>query len=169
MTFSSARLSDEHDAAGFDCGNRVLDLWLQDQALRAERAGVSATTVWTPAGEQRVVAYHSIAPTLLRREQLPSPRIAAGCSEVPGFLLGRLALDSSLQGKRLGSQLLLDALEVVVAAGDRGGGRVIVVDAIDDVALAFYEHHDFVRVGDSRRLVMKISTARRALGRMDDR
>ena len=39
---------------------------------------------------------------------------------------------------------------------------MIVVDAIDAAAAAFYEHHDFVRVGESQ-LVMKVATARAAL------
>jgi hypothetical protein len=59
---------------------------------------------------------------------------------------------------------MLDALEVIVAAAEHSAGRVIVVDAIDENAAAFYERHDFIRVRGSRRLVMKVATARRALG-----
>ena len=164
MTYRSARLLGEHDVSQFDCGNDHLNAWLRDHALRAERAGVSATTVWTPADAPQVVAFHSIAPTLVRRDELPSRKLAGGYSSVPGYLLGRLALDRRLHGQRLGSQLLLDAIEVAVAAADRGGGRVLVVDAIDDAAISFYEHHDFIRVGGTNRLVMKIATARQALG-----
>lgn len=164
MIYRSARLNSEYDLAAFDCGNEVLNAWLREQALRAERAGVCATTVWTIPGDLQVIGFYSIAPTLLRRDELPSRRTAAGYSSVPGYLLGRLALDRPLHGKRLGSQLLLDALELIVHAAERGGGRVIVVDAIDDAAIGFYEHHGFVRVGDSDRLVMKIASARQAIG-----
>jgi hypothetical protein len=42
---------------------------------------------------------------------------------------------------------------------------VVLVDAIDDDARAFYEHHDFQPIPDQpRRLVMKLSTAAKALG-----
>lgn len=44
-------------------------------------------------------------------------------------------------------------------------GTVIVVDAIDDSALSFYEHHNFVRIEQTRRLVMNVATARHALRR----
>ncbi|MFO1511292.1 MAG: GNAT family N-acetyltransferase [Steroidobacteraceae bacterium] len=165
MTYRSARLTAEHDTAPFECGVAALDEWLREQALRAERAGISATTVWTRPGESRVLAFYAIAPTIVSREQLPAKGMAAGFSTIPGYLLGRLALDRALRGKGLGSQLLLDALDAIVEAADRGGGRVIVVDAIDDAAVAFYEHHDFVRVGDTRRLAMKITTARNAIDR----
>jgi hypothetical protein len=40
----------------------------------------------------------------------------------------------------------------------------VLVDAIDDSAREFYEHHDFVPLpGHDRRLVMKLSTAAKAL------
>lgn len=162
-TWRSSRLSEDHTTSEFDCGHESLDQWLAEQALRAERAGVSATTVWTPPGEQRVVAYYSITPTVVHRDELPSRAMAGGYTSVPGYLLGRLALDRQLHGQGHASQLLIDAIERIVSASDQGGGRVIVVDAINDAAGAFYEHHDFTRIPETKRLVMKIATARGAL------
>lgn len=119
--------------------------------------------MWT-AGDARVVAYYSIAPTQIVRGDLSRGQ-TGGFTVVPAYLLARLALDKSLQGQGLGSQLLIDALEVIVKASRRSGGRLIVVDAIDDAAVAFYRRHDFEPVkNDDRRLVMKIATARQALG-----
>jgi nucleotide-binding universal stress UspA family protein len=63
----------------------------------------------------------------------------------------------------LGSELLVDALERIVDAAHVGGGRLIVVDAIDDEAHAYYRRHDFVPVADTMRLYLKIATARAAL------
>jgi hypothetical protein len=40
-----------------------------------------------------------------------------------------------------------------------------VVDAINDQARSFYQHHDFQSLpGNDRRLVMELSTAAKALG-----
>jgi ribosomal protein S18 acetylase RimI-like enzyme len=91
--------------------------------------------------------------------------MTGGYSTVPGYLIGRLALHRELQGRGLGTQLLLDALEVIAAAAEHGAGRVIVVDAIDEHAAAFYERHDFMRVRGGMRLVMKVATARKELAR----
>lgn len=110
-----------------------------------------------------VVAYHAIAPTQLARCDLPSRSLSAGCSQVPGYLIARLAFDRSLQGEGLGTELLLDALERIVGAAAIAGGRLIAVDAIDERARAFYAHHDFRPVEGSSRLVMKVATARSAL------
>jgi len=57
-------------------------------------------------------------------------------------------------------------LDRSVTAADTASGRLIVVDAVDDTAAAFYRHHDFQPVRDNpHRLVIKVSTVRKALGR----
>lgn len=84
---------------------------------------------------------------------------------IPSILLARLALATSLQGEGWGSVLLVDALGVAVEAVRKVGGRLLVVDAIDDDAVGFYEHHGFSEVPENpRRLVMKASDAARTLG-----
>lgn len=160
----SQALTDDHDVSQFDSGNDSLDQWLQRDARRAHGAGISRTTVWTAANDRAVVAYHAIAPTQIARIDLPSRSLSGGYSQVPGYLIGRLALDKSLHGQGLGTQLLLDALERIVEAAERAGGRVILVDAIDDAAHRFYRHHDFHAIEKSNRLVMKLATAAAIVG-----
>jgi hypothetical protein len=88
--------------------------------------------------------------------------MAGGYSRIPGCLIARLAIDTSLRGQGHGEQLLLDAVGKAVAASEIGGGRHIVADAVDDEAQSFYEHYHFVPVRNrERRLVMKVCTRRR--------
>ena len=155
----SRPFTENHDVSHFGSGNQSLDRWLQRDALRAHRAGIARATVWTAPDDRTVVAYHAIAPTRIARIDLPSRSLSGGYSEIPSYLIGRLALDQSLHGQGLGTQLLLDALERIVDASDRAGGRMIIVDAIDDAALNFYAHHGFHPVEQSNRLVMKLTTA----------
>jgi len=113
------------------------------------------------------MAYYSIAPTRVTREEL-SRSLAGGESAVPAYLLARLALDSSLHGHGLGGELLFDALDALVDAADRAGGRLIVVDAIDERAASFYQRYGFTPVkGNPHRLVIKVETVRRALNKPD--
>lgn len=80
-------------------------------------------------------------------------------------MIARLAIDRALRGQGYGEQLLLDALGKAVAASEIGGGRLIVVDALDAEAQSFYEHYHFVPVRNrERRLVMEVSPAAKALG-----
>ncbi len=165
----SASLTEEHDLAHFDCGNAALNDWLRNQALRSQQANTARTYVWTVPGDPVVVAYYSVAPTQILRAELSGGQ-AGGYSVVPAYLLARLALDRTLHGQGLGAEVLVDALQVMVTAASVGGGRLIVVDAIDDPAAKFYRHHDFQPVkGNPNRLVMKVSTARKALGAMSFR
>jgi len=59
-------------------------------------------------------------------------------------LFARLALSRHLIGGGLGGQLLLDALETVAAAANLAGGRLVVVDAINERPMAS------ARTSDSR-------------------
>jgi hypothetical protein len=54
------------------------------------------------------------------------------------------------------------ALDAITVAG----GRLIIVDAIDEEAAGFYQHYGFVAVRERpQRLFLKASTAAKALGR----
>lgn len=158
----SCGLSRAHDLAAFDCGVDGLNAWLRDHAIRAQEADTARTYVWTDDGP--VVAYFSIAPTEVVREEVTRGQ-SGGYSVIPGYLLARLALDRSLRGQGLGTELLLDAVGRIMGAAEAGGGRLIVVDALDDAAAKFYRYHDFHPVKQNPlRLVLKIATARQVLG-----
>ncbi|MGL5927533.1 MAG: GNAT family N-acetyltransferase [Dermatophilaceae bacterium] len=163
--YRSAALTAEHDTAGFDCGVPMLNTWLVEQAVRAQLAGTARTFVWVTAHQpDRVWAYYSLAPTELARDEL-SRRQSSGYSTIPGYLLAQLAVCTELRGRGYGAQLLVDALTRAARAAEVGGGRLVVVDAIDDVAAGFYRHHDFTPVkGNPHRLVLTMATVHHLLG-----
>ena len=159
----ASRLAADHDTSAFDSGQPALDQWLRREALRAQQQDVARTYVWTAPDSPVVVAYYSLCPTQVAAASV-SRSVAGGHSVVPGILLARLAVHRDLQGRGLGSQLLRDALEVCVASSRIGAGRLIVVDPIDAAARAFYLHHNFIDTRAGDRMVMKMATARNALG-----
>ena len=158
-----APLSEQHDVAGFTSGRPPLDAWLRDQALRAQRAGTARTWVWLQGDPARVVAHYSLAPTTVARDGLPR-RATGGYSSVPAYLLARLALDVELQGAGRGARLLWEALSQVLRAAGVAGGRLVVVDALDDQAAAFYQHHGFLPVGGTGRLFLPLDRVAASLG-----
>lgn len=164
--FVSTRLARSHEVEAFTCGKTALDDWLKSSAVRAQEAGTARTYVWTDGDAERVWAYYAIAPTeIVRADDGLSRKLAAGYSRIPGYLIARLAVDQSLQGRGLGEQLLIDAISRVVAATETGGGRLIVVDALDDDAAQFYLGYGFVAVRNrEHRLVMTVATAKAAFG-----
>jgi GNAT superfamily N-acetyltransferase len=162
--FVSETLADHHLLDQFSFGSDALDIWLQHHARHAQSMRTARTFVWH-AGDQVVVAYFSLAAHLVVRSDLP-PKVGRGLPDaIPAVLLARLALDRSLHGQGLGGELLLDALSRAVAASGVAAARLVVVDAIDEAAAAFYEHHGFIAVpGNRQRLVQKIGDIAAALG-----
>jgi GNAT superfamily N-acetyltransferase len=157
-------LDASHDLSLFRSGNALLDEWLHEHARAA--TGHGTRTFVVVDNDDRVVGYFSVVPHLIRREDAPG-RIGRGAPrEIPAILLAKLALSEELQGRGLGGELLVLALELVLDAAAVAGGKVVVVDAVDSGAAAFYEHHDFVPLPNRPdRLIMKLSTVAGALGR----
>ena len=154
----------DDDLERFDCGVVALDDWLASHAQRSHEQGVVRVYVWADeAAPELVIAYVAIQPTQVAASDLSRSQ-SGGDSTVPGYLIAKLALDRTLQGTGLGAELLVRSLETCVAAAKVGGGRIIVVDPIDEAARDFYLHHDFVPTKADGRLVMKVATAEAALG-----
>ena len=63
---------------------------------------------------------------------------------IPLTILGRLAVDTSWQGKGLGVALLQDAVLLTRQAAAIVGMRGLLAHALSARAKAFYEHHGFV-------------------------
>lgn len=149
----------------FTCGNAALDAWLRDTAQRAHKAGsVRVRLLWSLETYQ-LAGYYAVCPTEVRRDELPlSSKVRGGSSTVAGFMLAKLAIATDAQGHGLGRDLLVDALEHICEAAELAGGRIVVVDPIDESAAAFYGKYGFQRVRDHTRMIMLVQDARRSLG-----
>lgn len=165
--FTSAALDlAAHDVSGFDCGEADLDSWLREHAATAARARVARTFVWTDAGSSRVVAYYALSAHAVPRVDAPS-RISRGVPDpVPAALIAKLAIDSSLHGRRLGDVLLADALNRIIVASQSGPAvRAIVVDAATDRGRALYARFGFVAApGRDDRMIVRAETIAKGLG-----
>ncbi|MBO9555854.1 GNAT family N-acetyltransferase [Cellulomonas sp.] len=153
------------DVDAFTCGNPTLDAWLQDSAKRMQKAGTVRVTLVRRADDSALVGYYAICPTEVRRDEyVLSSRVRAAVSVVPGFMLAKLAVASAAQGAGLGRDLLVDALGTICDAAEMAGGRIVVVDPIDERAAGFYSKYGFTTIGGSGRMYMLIQDARRSLG-----
>lgn len=163
MTYHVEPLGDDHDLVGFHSGNIELDDWLRDHARTSTGQGTRTYVVLD--GDEKVIGYFAIAPHTIDRDALSTKTGRGAPRHIPAILLAKLALADELHGQRLGSELLVVALDTIVEAARRAGGKFVVVDAIDDNAAAFYDHHEFEPTPDNpHRLVRKLSTIARALG-----
>lgn len=148
MELISEPLNDQHILRYFSCGNDSLDRWLRESALRGHIQDTGRTWV-IHDGDGVVLGYYTLAGHVLHREALSRSQGRSLPADVPAILLAKLAVDISLRGQGVGRDLLLDALERCVAAGDLVAARYVVVDAIDDHAASFYEKYGFKRIPDT--------------------
>jgi GNAT superfamily N-acetyltransferase len=156
-------LGADHDLTGFDCGRAELNAWLVDHALASQKADLART--YLALSDTRIVGYLSLTTGSIRREAA-SKRYARGMPghSIPTILIARLAVDRRDQRQRIGSRLLAEALRLAVLASDTVAARLVVVDAIDDDAAAFYRRWGFIDVPeDPHRLFRKISDIRKTL------
>ena len=152
-------LGAQHDRTQFKCGVAALDGYLRTQATQDARRRASACYVAVQDETNAVAGYYTLAAGSVPLTGLPeslSKRLPRHPS-VPVARVGRLAIDQSFQGSRLGAALLADAAlralrsEVAVFA--------LVVDAKDDAAVAFYRHHGFEMYGGQpKQLIVSLAS-----------
>jgi len=140
------RLRADHDVSAFANGKHAtLDVWLKERALASEGMSARTYVVCRAAQPQCVVGYYAISTAMEERQSLPNAKLRRGMPlQVPLLLIGRLALDASVQRRGLGADLLSDAIRRCCAAAEIAAARAIVTHAIDDAAVEFYAHHGFV-------------------------
>jgi len=154
-------LTKEHEIGKFSSGSPPLDDWLRNRALKAE--GVTSRTYVVCSG-RRVVAYYTLAAGAIVRAELPR-RLQRNTPEiVPIMVLGRLAVDTAMQGKGLGAGMLKEAIVRCVQASEIAGIRAMLVHAKDDDAVKFYKRYGFVEAAlGPQTLLLPIETLRASI------
>lgn len=130
-----------HEVEPFLSGVDDLDHWLKRRALKNQTSGASRTFV-TCEGK-RVMAYYALASTSVAAEVAPGRFRRNMPDPVPVVVLGRLAVDRSLQSKGIGRALVRDAGQRVIHAAHAIGIRGLIVHALSDDAKLFYERVGF--------------------------
>ncbi|WP_342116656.1 GNAT family N-acetyltransferase [Pseudoduganella sp. OTU4001] len=138
-------LDNTHDTKAFDCGNAELNRWFQQIAMQHQKNGVSKTFVHLDeANANKIAGFFSMAlRSLMQKEDLPEEMQKKLPRQIPGFTLGRLAVDKGFQGRGLGEYLLLEAMERAQRAAENVGGFALFVDAKEGAA-SFHEKYGLV-------------------------
>lgn len=149
----------------FDCGVPQLNRWLQQSSTQYDKRDLARTYVALRPDEKSVVGFYSVSNHGLRFDVLTAelsqglPRV-----DIPTVLLGQLAVDKTVQGRGLGKIMLIDAFRRVLSIANTVGVRGVVVDAIDDNAVKFYEQFGFTALQDQPRRLLLPMQAIRKLG-----
>jgi ribosomal protein S18 acetylase RimI-like enzyme len=153
-----------HDRSTFCCGVAPLDRYFEAQVPQDVRRHVTNCFVAIDRDTDAIAGFYTIAAASIPTPDLPEsitkklPRYPS----IPAIRVGRLAVDLRFKGMGLGGALLADA----AARGLRGDAAAfaMLVDAKDEAALAFYEHHGFIRLtSQPRSLFLALATAEKAM------
>ncbi|MXY40504.1 MAG: GNAT family N-acetyltransferase [Rhodospirillaceae bacterium] len=156
-----------HDRNSFDCGEPALNEYLRRYARQNHESGGAKTFVAVAAAESaRILGYYTIGPGAIDFTRLPSSLTGRlGRYDVPVFRLGRLAVDRSVQGQGIGSDLLLAAGERALAVAAQVGGLALAIDAKDEAAVRWYERFGAVPLlDDPLKLILPLSVFTEAAG-----
>ena len=143
-------LKASHDRAAFSCGKAALDTFLRTLAGQYEKRRLGRTFIATEPGATRVAGYYTLAAgsvdvsTLSEAQRQKLPR-----HPIPTVHFGRLAVDESYCGQRLGETLLFHALRQSLEVAEKLGAFAVDVWAIDDEARAFYLRYGFLALEDA--------------------
>jgi len=162
--FRLEALSEEHDRGSFTCGQEALDRYIRTQATQDIRRRIATCFVAVESATGQLAAYYTIAAASIPVPQLPAeitkrlPRYPT----LPAVRIGRLAVDVGFRGRGLGGALLADAVRRVLLAPP--AVFALLVDAKDEQAVAFYQHHGFQAfVSQPRTLFLSVATAEKTL------
>ena len=155
-----------HERASFTCGKPPLDDFIRARVSQYEKRRLGKTFVAVPPDEPRVIGYYTLAAGAIDFERLPADAARKLPKHpVPVVLLARLAVDQSVQSKRLGEGLLLDALQRSLDLSAGLGVHAVEVDALDDAAARFYCKYGFTPLRDNPlHLYLPIATVEQVLG-----
>ncbi len=135
-------LTDAHEIDDFCSGEPSLDDWLKRRARANQVSGASRTFV--AARGSRVIGYYALAAGAIASNKAPSRLRRNMPDPIAVFVLGRLAVDRSEQGKMLGAPLLRDAILRSRKATEFGGVAGALAQAISERARQFYLRHGFI-------------------------
>ena len=154
------RIDSEHILENFDCGEENLNDWLKKRALKNDIGDASRTYVvcW----DKIVVAYYSLHLGCIQhteavkkiRRNMPNP--------IPAIVLGRLAVDINHQGGGLAKALMKDMFLRCIKVSDLAGTKAILVKALNDRVIAFYQTFGFIQSKTNPLLLMKAISEVRA-------
>ncbi len=154
-------LDKKHNRSYFDCGEELLNNYLQNLAGQDVKRKLSACFVLAEKETNQIQGYYTLSNSSIPLSSFPEQirkKLPGSYVSIPATLLGGLAIDKSCQGKGIGKILLIDALKRSYEILKEMGSFAVVVDPIDREAEAFYKKYDFISLPDSQKMFVAIKT-----------
>ena len=145
LKFSIELLAKHHNREDFSCGNQQLNRYLQITASQDRKRNIAVPYVAIDLTSDRIIGYYTLSMTSINLGELPTYLV----KKLPKYpligvtLIGRLAVSENHKSMGWGKLLLLDALYKSLETSKRVASFAVIVDAIDEQAIKFYQRFDF--------------------------
>ena len=162
--FRLEQLGRAHNRVDFRCGEDALDRYFQTLVTQDVRRRMANCFVAVEQDSEVVAGFYTIAASGLPLLELPEPEVRRlpRYPTVPAVRIGRLAVDRRFAGRGIGAAMLADAARRVMQVPP--AVFTLVVDAKNEAAARFYEHHGFLRlVSAPMTLFLPLATAEKTL------
>ena len=142
-------LSKSHHRDDFDCGNAVLNHFLQKIARQHNEKGLSKTFVLIDTAHPNdIIAYMSMVVCEMLAQDIPHQWVNKYPRRIPAAKLVELAVTKDKQRKGFGAILLVDAMQKTLHVSHTMGIAGLFVDAKDEAAKKYYHQFGFIALPD---------------------
>lgn len=160
-----------HDRSAFSCGFTPIDNFLKSSISDQIKAGMVAAWIATAEGDPAVLGFYTLGAMAVRSDLGPKKWRRAGAPDIPVIYIRAVAVCESMQGKGLGTALVVDAMKRCLQIADQMGAAAIVLDVLQDDHFErrwdFYAELGFQPLGDPdnpHRVYIPMADVRATLG-----
>lgn len=120
-----------HDRSAFSCGFAPIDNFLKSSLSGQVKDGMVTAWIATADGENAVLGFYMLGAMAVRVEFGPKKWQRARVPDVPVIYIRAVAVRVDMQGKSLGTALIIDAMGRCIGIADQIGAAAIVLDVLD--------------------------------------
>jgi hypothetical protein len=133
------KLTAIHDLSEFDCGEKSINGYLTQQALKAQAAKQAVVYVVLRKGTTKVMGFYTLSSgAVCRSAVVPKSRQRNSPNQHPVTILGRMGISIEAQGQGYSVDLLQDAIERAISASRVIGSTAIIVHPLNERLAEFY-------------------------------
>ncbi len=123
----------------FDCGNKDLNDFIYDDALKQQKESVNVTYLWVSKKDKDLLGYITLCNDsihLFGEKKDEMKKIGISYKALPALKICRMAVNQKYIGKRIGTKMMAFCISIVLEINKMSGCRFLTLEAKNDPALS---------------------------------